>query len=65
MLLEGVVDLAFRDGLEEPVCWTIVDFKTDSEVELHRAEYTAQVALYAEAIGRATGARVDGVLLAI
>ena len=38
-LAEGVVDLAFR----EQETWTVVDFKTDRDVEAHRAAYAAQV----------------------
>lgn len=45
--------------------WTIVDFKTDREFGLHHAEYTAQVAIYAEAIKRATNSSVNGILLVI
>ena len=53
MLLEGVVDLAFREGEGSCASWTVVDFKTDREFELYRGTYTAQVALYAEAMGTA------------
>jgi ATP-dependent exoDNAse (exonuclease V) beta subunit len=63
-LLEGVVDLAFREKAAD-FEWTVVDFKTDRELELHRAEYTAQLALYAEAIGRATDSSANGILLVI
>jgi ATP-dependent exoDNAse (exonuclease V) beta subunit len=63
-LLEGVVDLAFREETAD-FEWTVVDFKTDRELELHRAEYTAQLALYAEAIGRATESSANGILLVI
>ena len=54
-LVEGVVDLAFREEAADFTGWTVVDFKTDRELELRHSEYTTQVALYAEAIGRATG----------
>jgi ATP-dependent exoDNAse (exonuclease V) beta subunit len=63
-LVEGVVDLAFREeaaGFE----WTVVDFKTDREFELGRGQYTTQVALYAEAIDKATNSSVSGTLLVI
>jgi ATP-dependent exoDNAse (exonuclease V) beta subunit len=60
-LLEGVVDLAYRDG----DTWTVVDFKTDRELGEHRAEYERQVALYAEAITRATGEKARAVLLIV
>jgi ATP-dependent exoDNAse (exonuclease V) beta subunit len=63
-LLEGVVDLAFREKAAD-FEWTVVDFKTDREFEFYRAEYTAQVALYAEAIEKATDSSVSGILLVI
>jgi ATP-dependent exoDNAse (exonuclease V) beta subunit len=63
-LLEGVVDLAFREEAAD-FQWTVVDFKTDREFDLYRAEYTAQVALYAQAIERATDSSVSGILLVI
>ena len=44
-LLEGVVDLAFREEGPDSAGWTVVDFKTDREFELGRTAYTAQVAL--------------------
>ena len=50
-LIEGVVDLAFEDGEG----WTVVDFKTDTEIAAGLAAYRRQVALYASTIARATG----------
>ena len=64
MTAEGVVDLAFREEAAD-FEWTVVDFKTDREFELNRAEYTAQVAYYAQAIEKATNSSVSGVLLVI
>ena len=64
-LVEGVVDLAFREEGPDFAGWTVVDFKTDREFELGRAEYSAQVAIYAEAIEKATNSSVSGVLLVI
>ena len=64
LLIEGVVDIAFRqDG-----AWTVIDYKTDRELD--DAEdaidvYRRQVALYAEMIARATGERATGVLLRV
>jgi ATP-dependent exoDNAse (exonuclease V) beta subunit len=60
-LVEGVVDVAFeeRDG------WTVVDFKTDVELEGRRAEYARQVALYARALAAATGKPARPVLLQV
>ncbi|MGB0056835.1 MAG: hypothetical protein WBQ20_08765 [Methyloceanibacter sp.] len=55
--MEGVVDLAFREEAAD-FEWTAVDFKTDRQFDLYRAEYTAQVALYAQAIEKATESSV-------
>jgi ATP-dependent exoDNAse (exonuclease V) beta subunit len=61
VLIEGVVDLAFReDGV-----WTVVDFKTDHELAGDLPAYRRQVGLYAEAISAATGARADAVLMCL
>jgi ATP-dependent exoDNAse (exonuclease V) beta subunit len=58
-LIEGIVDLAFReDGI-----WTVVDFKTDQELAGSLPAYRRQIALYAEAISSATGAKVQAVLM--
>jgi ATP-dependent exoDNAse (exonuclease V) beta subunit len=57
-LLEGVVDLAFRDADG----WTVVDFKTEGS---DRESYGAQVHLYCAAVEAATGLRARGVLLAV
>jgi ATP-dependent exoDNAse (exonuclease V) beta subunit len=62
-LAEGVVDLAFREKSGGGSVWTVVDFKTDRELQARRREYEAQVALYAEAIARATGEAAHAVLL--
>ena len=58
-------DLAFQEETADFTGWTVVDFKTDREFELGRTAYTAQVALYAKAIERATDSMVTGVLLVI
>jgi ATP-dependent exoDNAse (exonuclease V) beta subunit len=61
-LVEGVVDLAFEENGE----WTVVDYKTDREIAAAgEDQYRRQVALYASAIARATGAPASGVLLRI
>ncbi|MFN2549919.1 MAG: UvrD-helicase domain-containing protein [Myxococcales bacterium] len=57
-LLEGVVDLAFRDAAG----WTVIDFKTDATDRPHYAE---QIRLYCAAVEAATGSRARGVLLAV
>ena len=60
-LVEGVVDLAFR----ESSTWTIVDFKTDRELANRREEYETQVRLYARAVREATGEGTKAVLLVV
>jgi ATP-dependent helicase/nuclease subunit A len=60
-LVEGVLDLAFCDKDE----WTVVDFKTDRELEKEVERYKGQVALYALSIERATGQACAGVLMKI
>ncbi|MFY9573342.1 MAG: UvrD-helicase domain-containing protein [Blastocatellia bacterium] len=62
LLVEGIVDLAFIDE-SDPGTWMVVDFKTDFEIAGRLEEYRSQVALYAEAIARATGLRANGMLL--
>jgi ATP-dependent exoDNAse (exonuclease V) beta subunit len=67
-LAEGVVDLAFREppaAARGAGAWTVVDFKSDRELGARRAEYTRQVALYAEAVARATGEPAQAVLLVV
>jgi ATP-dependent exoDNAse (exonuclease V) beta subunit len=61
VLVEGVVDLAFR----EDGAWTVVDYKTDAEMSGPATRYAAQVALYVDAIARATGEAARGVLLRV
>jgi ATP-dependent exoDNAse (exonuclease V) beta subunit len=61
-LVEGVADLAFRDGGR----WTVVDFKTDRELAAAaRAVYERQVSLYARAVGEATGEPAVAVLMRV
>jgi ATP-dependent exoDNAse (exonuclease V) beta subunit len=60
-LVEGVVDAAFEDADG----WTVVDFKTDVEVEGRLEEYRRQVGLYARAIEKATRRRAKSVLLRV
>ncbi len=67
-LAEGVVDLAFReppDAARGAGAWTVVDFKTDRELEARRAEYERQVALYARAVALATGEPARAILLVV
>ena len=57
-LIEGVVDLAFQEITPEFNGWTVVDFKTDREIEQAENQYRAQVAAYVE--GCPCGNRVAG-----
>ena len=60
--LEGIVDLAFEDR----GAWTVVDYKTDFELAaLGADQYRLQVAAYASAIARATGAPCRGIVLVV
>jgi len=62
-LVEGVVDLAFRQETSDFDGWAVVDFKTSREFEANQAKYTVQVGLYVEAIHRATRLPTKGTLL--
>jgi ATP-dependent exoDNAse (exonuclease V) beta subunit len=65
-ITEGVVDLTYRERLAGGAGrWTVVEFKTDREVEGAVALYKEQVAIYSRAIAKATGEEVRGVLLVI
>jgi len=60
-LVDGQVDLAY----ETDQGWVIVDFKTDIEIASAADAYKQQVALYVEAVQRATGKPATGVLLRV
>jgi ATP-dependent exoDNAse (exonuclease V) beta subunit len=61
-VVEGVVDLAFADESG----WTVVDFKTDADLDEDDLEvYRRQVAVYVDAIRRATGEPARGILLSV
>ena len=60
-IVDGQVDLAY----ETEQGWVIVDFKTDIEIASAHEAYTQQVALYVEAVTRATGQPARGVLLKV
>jgi ATP-dependent exoDNAse (exonuclease V) beta subunit len=65
-LVEGVLDLAFRETDADGPVWTVVDFKTDAELDgPRRASYELQLSLYARAIEAATGERARTVLLSV
>jgi ATP-dependent helicase/nuclease subunit A len=60
-LVEGIADIAFaHDGQ-----WTVIDFKTDRELEKKLDVYRRQVGLYAEAISLATGQKCNAVLMRV
>lgn len=64
-LVEGVVDLAFSDAADGTETWTVIDFKTDAEIDHRRPVYEAQVREYATAITAATNAPSRAVLLIV
>ena len=64
-LVEGVVDLAFREDTLDFAGWTVVDFKTDREFEASSARYITQVRVYSEAVGAATNSPTRGTLLVV
>ena len=61
ILVDGQVDLAY----ETDAGWVVVDFKTDIEIASAPDAYKQQVALYVEAVQRATGKPATGVLLRV
>ncbi len=61
VVVEGVVDLAFRDG----EAWVVVDFKTDQELQAGLDVYRRQVQIYAEMVARATGDPARPVLMRV
>jgi ATP-dependent helicase/nuclease subunit A len=61
VLIDGQADLAFDDGDE----WVVVDFKTDAEIGDSEEAYRRQIALYVEALAKATGRPARGVLLRV
>ncbi len=60
-LVEGVIDAAFRDDDG----WTVVDWKTDLGLGGREEQYLRQVALYVDAVRRATGQAAQGVVLRV
>ena len=65
VVLDGIIDLAFREETPEGPLWLVVDFKTDTDVEAHGAQYEVQVSLYVDAVAKATGERARGLLLSV
>ena len=60
-IVDGQVDLAY----ETDAGWIVIDFKTDIEIAAAQDAYKQQVALYAEAVAKATGRPATGVLLRV
>ena len=60
-LIEGVLDLAFL----ESEMWTIMDFKTDRELDHQLSHYQRQIGLYAFAVSRATGMSASAILISV
>jgi ATP-dependent exoDNAse (exonuclease V) beta subunit len=63
-LLEGVIDLLFREGAAADARWVVVDFKTDAEGEAAE-RYRTQLGWYAWAVGRMTGAPASAILMRV
>jgi ATP-dependent exoDNAse (exonuclease V) beta subunit len=59
--LEGVIDLAFLENGR----WVVVDFKTDADSALRRAQYERQLQWYAYALAKLTGIPASAVLLGV
>jgi ATP-dependent exoDNAse (exonuclease V) beta subunit len=64
-LVEGVVDLAFRERSETFDGWIVIDFKTDQELEGKLSLYKRQVEIYGEAVHAATALPVKVILLSV
>jgi ATP-dependent exoDNAse (exonuclease V) beta subunit len=60
-ILEGVIDLAFVEN----GAWTVVDFKSDTELAANRLRYERQAQWYAFALGRLTGQPATPVLVRV
>jgi ATP-dependent helicase/nuclease subunit A len=64
-LVEGAVDLTFREDTPDFIGWTVLDFKTDREFATSSDRYTAQVSVYSKAIRAATGMPSRGIVLVV
>ena len=60
-LVEGYVDLAYRDGPS----MVVVDFKTDRELDGSLEQYTKQVSIYATAVGQTAGLPTHAFLMRV
>jgi ATP-dependent exoDNAse (exonuclease V) beta subunit len=65
ILVEGMVDLAFREETPEFQGWMVVDFKTYRELESNQSQYATQVGLYVEAVEKATNPSARRILLIV
>jgi ATP-dependent exoDNAse (exonuclease V) beta subunit len=61
IIIEGVVDLAFREADK----WVVVDFKTDKELDAAVDVYRRQIAIYADAVSNATGVPAEAFLFRV
>jgi ATP-dependent exoDNAse (exonuclease V) beta subunit len=61
LLVEGYVDLAFRQGAS----MVVVDFKTDRELDGALEQYRKQVSLYGSAIGQTAALPTKSVLMRV
>jgi ATP-dependent exoDNAse (exonuclease V) beta subunit len=61
MLIDGQIDLAFQTDAG----WSVVDFKTDTELGEAEDVYRRQVALYAAALASITGMPATGTILRV
>jgi ATP-dependent exoDNAse (exonuclease V) beta subunit len=64
-VVEGAVDLAYREVIGGAGVWTVVDFKTDVDPTESRVRYEMQLRLYMQAIEAATGERARAVVLGV
>ena len=63
-LVEGVIDLAFREGEGKDALWTVVDYKTDRDgAEALPAKYSEQIAEYEGAWRKFVPEKVTSVLV--
>jgi len=64
-VVEGILDLAFREQTETRAEWTVVDFKTDHELGRNLDAYERQLSLYVKAVEVATSEAAHGILLVV
>jgi len=60
-IVEGVIDLVFRNGDE----WVVIDFKTDDDTSQLTERYSLQAGWYVDATCRLLGGRARAVLLSV